>query len=114
MSRAAFVRQVMTSKDNLDYDHIACPECGNDQTFILDGYMMIPREEIFENGELKSSKNIKEASAFDIRSIYCLFCQTKSIMQDPIHFNLQKANLQLNEQIRDLTGKDALGHGPIN
>jgi hypothetical protein len=91
-----------------------CPECGNDQSLILSGWTMIPREEIFENGRLLETKNFKEAATFDIKQIYCLQCQTKVMIEDINTYNLQRTNLILNEKVRELSGEDPLMLGPVN
>jgi hypothetical protein len=108
-----FIKQSVVSSDDINYDTMECPECHNNKSIILNGYLMMPREEIFEEGKLIKQHTSKDLS-FDVRQIYCLSCQTRSLVTDAHSFNLQRSNLLLNEQIRQLTGEDPLSLGPIN
>jgi hypothetical protein len=108
-----FVKQSIVSSDDVNYKDIQCPECHDNQFIILSGYLMIPREEIFEKGKLTKQQESTDIS-FDVKQIHCLKCQTKSIITEANIFALEKTNLFLNEEVRKLTGKDPLSLGPIN
>jgi hypothetical protein len=114
LAKKAFIKQAMINAADIDYNHVCCPECGNDHTLIISGYTMIPREEVFQQGELIEIKSFDEQAAFKVEQIYCLVCQTKNILQDPTNFQLQKANLQLNTKIRELSGEDPMSLGAVN
>jgi fructose-1,6-bisphosphatase len=94
-----FVKQSIVSSDDVNYKDIQCPECHDNQFIILSGYLMIPREEIFEKGKLTKQQESTDIS-FDVKQANI--------------FALEKTNLFLNEEVRKLTGKDPLSLGPIN
>jgi hypothetical protein len=109
-----FVREEWINAESINFNHISCQRCGNDKALIISGYQMTPREETYEDGRLKDVHNFVEATSYDIKQIYCLECQTKLLVHDPVHFMLHESNLKLNKRIQELSGDDPLNTGPVH
>lgn len=105
MDHKVFFREEFVSSDKLEDP--ACPSCKTNSHLVVNGYLVSPREEIYEEGEV-SVKNYPEMKSFDVKQILCMNCNTKSFIIDPIIYALQQENSKMAESLREFSGRPNL------
>lgn len=103
MTDKAFVQQEIIDASRFDPQDIRCPRCqGN--TLILSGQAQLPQREVMVDGVVTDRINNPEAGgSFDVERIDCLPCTITYLLREPKLFILERENLELKHQVKDLS-----------
>ena len=98
MKDEAFVRQEIIDGADLNPADLRCPKCkGN--TLVLSGQAQVPQREIWENGVVVAMHSTPEqGGSFDIERMDCVPCQRTYFVRNPRVFELERENLDLQNQ----------------
>ena len=110
MASSIVMMEQDVSAEDIDPRNIRCPNCKS-TTFVLYGNSQVSRTEAWENGAATFTETDPKSHAFEVESIECLHCMTRTQIKTTEVMTLKRQTYQLRQAVIDLGGPDPFGLG---
>lgn len=110
MASSIVMMEQDVSAEDIDAQNIRCPNCKS-ATFVLYGNSQVSRTEAWENGVATFTETDPKSHAFEVESIECLHCMTRSKIKTTEVMTLKRQAYFLRQVVMDLGGPDPFGLG---